>query len=244
VEEGLLLDGVDLQAGDVTARDAQRAALVEADPANAIVPREDHATVPAREALDLLVLEPRDQLGRALRGAALERAVERLDLGIPFPRHSCKITTMSDQPPIVGRFRKGELTIDQIAELQPGLARLMPEVSDAYWYAWYAAKGGNWRLAGYYVKKCRTLFGLCAIARPKHTANLEAYTAHTLEPLLAAANAKDLAAFERLYLAGIEEANRYHVVTGHPEIVWKLPPEAPTHLDLGPQPDPPPKQKP
>ena len=151
---------------------------------------------------------------------------------------------MPDQPPpIVGKFKKGELTIDQIAELQPGLARLMPEVSDAYWYAFYAAKGGNWGLARYYVKKVGTLFRLCAIARPKHKANLDAYQAHTLDPLLKTIEAKDLAGFERTYQAGIDEANRYHVVTGHPEIVWRLPPEAPRHLDLGPQPEPPPKGK-
>lgn len=136
---------------------------------------------------------------------------------------------------IAGTTRKGvKLTIDQIAELQPGLGRLMPEVSDAYWYAYYAAKGGNWGLARYYVKKTGSLLKLCAIARPKHQARLEAYAAHTLEPLQQAIAAKDFAAFELTYVAGIAEANRYHVETGHPEIVWKLPAQAPEHLDLGP----------
>ena len=136
--------------------------------------------------------------------------------------------------PIVGKTKHGELTLDQLAELQPGLGRLMPEVSDAYWTAFYAAKGGNWGLARYYVKKVGSLFKLCAIARPKHTANLEAYTAHTLDPLVRACDAQDWAAFETTYHAGVAEANRYHALTAHPEIVWKLPPEPPRHLELGP----------
>jgi hypothetical protein len=133
----------------------------------------------------------------------------------------------------IGRTKHGELTLDQLAELQPGLGRLMPEVSDAYWYAFYAAKGGNFPLARYYVKKVASLFRLCAIARPKYAAQLEAYRGHTLEPLEKAVAARDFAAFDKAYMAGIAEANRYHVATGHPEIVWKLPPEPPRHLELG-----------
>ena len=40
---------------------------------------------------------------------------------------------MSD--PIVAKTKHGEMTLDQIADIQPGLARLMAEISDAYWYA-------------------------------------------------------------------------------------------------------------
>lgn len=143
---------------------------------------------------------------------------------------------MSAEPPAspIGRHKKGELTLDQIAELQPGLARLMPEVSDAYWIAYYAARGGNWKLARYYVKKTVRLMKLCAVARPKYQASLEAYTAHTLDPLVKACDANDFGQFDKLYQAGVAEANRYHGLTGHPEIVWKLPPEPPGHLQLGP----------
>src|SRR3954451_9846056 len=99
----------------------------------------------------------------------------------PCFQNNTEARPMPDE--IAGTTKKGvKLTIDQIAELQPGLGRLMPEVSEAYWYAFYAAKGGNWGLARYYVKKVGSLFKLCAVARPKHGANLDAYKAHTLEP--------------------------------------------------------------
>ena len=54
---------------------------------------------------------------------------------------------MADDKPPVGRTKHGELTLDQIAELQPGLGTLMRDISDRYWIAYYAAKGGNWKLA-------------------------------------------------------------------------------------------------
>ncbi|MCZ7626382.1 MAG: hypothetical protein M5R38_11860 [Candidatus Methylomirabilis sp.] len=60
---------------------------------------------------------------------------------------------MADEEPIVGRTKHGELTLDQIAELQPGLGQLMPLMSERYWICYYAAKGGNWALAAYQAQR-------------------------------------------------------------------------------------------
>lgn len=135
--------------------------------------------------------------------------------------------------PVKGKSKHGELTIDQLVEIQPGLGRIMPEISDAYWYAYYAARGGNFELARYYVKKVASLMKLCATTRPKYAKYTDAYDAGTLKPLLEAIEARDFAAFEARYRMGIEVANRMHAETGHPEIIWKLPPEPPQHLELG-----------
>jgi len=134
------------------------------------------------------------------------------------------------------------MTLDQLADIQPGLARLMAEVSDAYWYCIYAARGGNFDLARYYVRKTGNLFRVAGVTRPKYVKMLDQFKADILDGLEKAADEKDLATFEALYQKGIEETNRYHVLTGHPEIVWKLPAEAPKHLDLGPQAPRPPKK--
>jgi len=67
----------------------------------------------------------------------------------------------------VGRTRYGELTLDQIAEVQPGLGRLMPLVSDRYWIMYYAARGGNWALARYCLDQIRALFRVGATTRPQ-----------------------------------------------------------------------------
>jgi hypothetical protein len=63
---------------------------------------------------------------------------------------------------------------------------------------------------------------------------VETYTKKILDPLDEHIAAKNFSAFEKTYNAGIELANQMHAATNHGEIVWKLPPNPPQHLDLGP----------
>ena len=142
---------------------------------------------------------------------------------------------MSEQCPLVGKTKHGELTLDQIAELQPGLGQLMPLMSDRYWILYYAAKGGNWPLADYQLRSLRSLFKKGATTRPKHKAMLDEFSARIFDPLAGHIKAKDFPEFEKTYQAGIELTNKMHVATKHAEIVWKLPATPPPHLDLGPQ---------
>jgi len=44
---------------------------------------------------------------------------------------------------IKAKTKHGEITIDQLAEIQPGMALIMQEVAHRYYYTYYAAKGGN-----------------------------------------------------------------------------------------------------
>jgi hypothetical protein len=144
---------------------------------------------------------------------------------------------MPDDKPIAGRTKHGELTLDQLAELQPGLGQLMPMVSERYWTLYYAAKGGNWALADYELRSLRSLWKKMSITRPKYKEMLGDYAQKIFDPLEKQIAAKDFAGFERTYRVGIDLANKLHVATDHGEIVWKLPPTPPQHLDLGPQPE-------
>lgn len=139
---------------------------------------------------------------------------------------------MTDDKPIVARTKHGELTLDQIAELQPGLGSLMREVSDRYWIAYYAAQGGNWLLAAYQLRATCKRFADGALTRPKHKAMLDAYTTKILKPLLQHCDVRDFAAFEQTYRDGVALANRMHATTKHGEIIWKLPAHPPEHLEL------------
>ena len=141
---------------------------------------------------------------------------------------------MADEQPIVGRTKHGELTLDQIAELQPGLGQLMPLMSERYWICYYAAKGGNWALAAYQLNGLRSLFKKSSTTRPKYKGMLASYAKAIFDPLAPHIEAKDFAAFEKCYLQGIELANKMHVSTNHPEIIWTLPPSPPQHLEMGP----------
>ena len=141
---------------------------------------------------------------------------------------------MADEKPIVGRTKHGELTLDQLAELQPGLGQLMPLVSERYWILYYAAKGGNWPLADYQLRSLRSMWKKMATTRPKYVGMLDEFSKKIFDPLAAHIQAKDFAAFEQTYHEGVALTNKMHVATNHAEIVWKLPLNPPQHLDLGP----------
>jgi hypothetical protein len=140
---------------------------------------------------------------------------------------------MAEEPkPIVAHTKHGDLSLDQIAELMPGFGALMREISDRYWTAYYAAQGGNWALAAYMLRGVRKRLNEGSITRPKYKAMNDDYISRIIEPLLKCCEARDFAGFEQAYQAGIELANKLHVATKHPEIVWKLPATPPAHLDL------------
>lgn len=140
---------------------------------------------------------------------------------------------MTDDKSIIVHTKHGDLSLEQIAELMPGLATLMRDVSDRCWIAYYAAKNGNWALAAYQLRATRKRFADGGLTRPKHKAMLESYTKQIIEPLLQHCEAHDFVAFEKTYNEGVALANQMHVATKHGEIVWKLPSHPPEHLELG-----------
>ncbi|HUK83429.1 MAG TPA: hypothetical protein VLZ12_12445 [Verrucomicrobiae bacterium] len=142
---------------------------------------------------------------------------------------------MADEKPIVGHTKHGELTLDQLAELQPGLGTLMRDVSERYWILYYAAKGGNWGLAAYELRGLRSLFKKGIMTRPKYQGMLDNFAEKIFDPLENHIAGKDFSAFEKAYIQGVELANKMHIASNHGEIIWKLPPNPPQHLDLGPQ---------
>ena len=125
-----------------------------------------------------------------------------------------------------------EINLDQLGEIQPGLARLMVEVSDRYWILFYAAKGGNWKLAALQCSELEKALKIGAITRPKYKANLEAFAQGPLSAINKAIEAREWTAFESAFEAGTTAANAYHRKWGHEEIVWELPDDPPKHLKL------------
>ncbi len=142
---------------------------------------------------------------------------------------------MSEGP--TGKTKHTELTLDQLAALQPGLGRLMPEVSDRYWISYYAARAGNWPLAAYQLRELAGLLRQGAVTRPQYEPQLAAFESAHVNALLRSIDGRNFTAFEQAFHEGIDMANAYHRATGHPEIVWRLPPRPPDHLELVPQAD-------
>lgn len=152
---------------------------------------------------------------------------------------------MADPQPLPENPR--HLDPETLTALQPGLARLMPEVGARMWKAYYAAGAANWPLATWQLKELEKLLRLCMVTRPKYRGDLEAYIHEDLAPLRAALDERDLVRFRPLYHDAVAAANEYHRRWQKPWILWRLPDAPPPDLDLTPQPEsgpPPPRSLP
>src|SRR5437879_12537064 len=106
-----------------------------------------------------------------------------------------------DEGPIPGArvratTKHGALTVDEIAAMQPGMARLMDELSRRYWTLFYAAKARNWALAGYMAKEAQKVLKTASVARPKYADDIAAFVRDTVGSLTAAIESKDWPAFQ------------------------------------------------
>ena len=131
------------------------------------------------------------------------------------------------------RTRHAELTLEDIGGALPGTGEIMASVSSCYAMCWHAADGGNWELAAYYLRRTRSLLRGLAVTRPKYHDQIQEYDTGVLEKLYQALLSRDRADFEALYRRAVDEANGYHVTTGHAYIRWARPVEPPEKgLDL------------
>ncbi|MGH7788595.1 MAG: hypothetical protein ACRERC_17120 [Candidatus Binatia bacterium] len=130
---------------------------------------------------------------------------------------------------------KNSMTVEDMATIQPGLARLMPEVGARTWKLFYAAKAENWPMAKFQYKEIIGLMELGAFMRPKHEEALNQYLEENWKPLATAIEQKDFTAFKHAFDAAIDMANAYHELKEKPYIRWKLPDTPPPDLDLTPR---------
>src|SRR3954465_14802592 len=91
---------------------------------------------------------------------------------------------------------KRDLTLNELARMQPGMDRLMAEVGPRLHRCYFAAKAGNWPLAAYYSKSAVKQLAMSAESRPKYEPEMTAYLRDDYAPVTAAIKAQDLTAFE------------------------------------------------
>lgn len=127
---------------------------------------------------------------------------------------------------------KRDLTLDELATMQPGMDRLMAEVGPRMHRLYYAASAGNWRLAQYFFNSVIKQLKLSAFSRPKYEAEMAAYIDEDCEPVRLALRDRDSSAFATAYAAMVDRGNHYHEVFGKPYIAWKTPTSPPEDLDL------------
>ena len=135
---------------------------------------------------------------------------------------------------IIIKTKHGELSLEQLAESQHGMAHLMKEVSERYHVLYYSAKALNWKLAQYQLNQVKALFRIGATLRPKYTEDLNGFVISHLDPLSAAISARDWKSFEKSYTSGIKESDKFHEKYGYGFIHYVLPKNPPELYKLEP----------
>jgi hypothetical protein len=129
-------------------------------------------------------------------------------------------------------------TMDELAMVQPGLARIMPEVGRRAGILIHAARAKNWPLAHFQLKEIRELMELGSLTRPKYQFDLDEFMEQNLAVIEKAILAEDGAKVEEEFTKAIEQANAYHEKYDKNFLVWKTPDQPPADLDLTPRPKP------
>jgi hypothetical protein len=117
----------------------------------------------------------------------------------------------------------GNITLAQIAEIQPGLGTVMIEYGSRMWTIYYAAKNGNWDLAQYQLKEAREIQETGETTRQGRAAMLKNFEATYLDPLQDTMNATDWNAFQTQYNNTVGGCNNCHAANGFSFIKYTLP---------------------
>ncbi len=128
----------------------------------------------------------------------------------------------------------GGMTVDQLAEIQPGMAALMKVVGERFTETYYAAKGGNWKLAAYHLNQLRAAFKIAKVTRPKFAEDLTAFDRDYLTPIFKAIHDQGWEEFEGAFRKGEVGSDLYHDKRGYPHIRYTLPKDPASNLYNGP----------
>src|SRR5216117_1475640 len=157
--------------------------------------------------------DPDPEVPRRDDDAARQRDVRLGEVAHRAPRraaamsmHLRTIAAMSDDAKKPASERV-QLSLEQVAQLLPGTGEIMRSVGECWWKSAYAARGGNWPLAAYLVRRVRSLQRNLAVVRPKYADDLAAFEAEHIAPVLAACERADRARFDPAYDAAVEKAN-------------------------------------
>jgi len=114
--------------------------------------------------------------------------------------------------------------IKTLADIQPGLGTVMIEYSNRFTNLYYAAKGGNWKLAEYQLKEALEIQEVGEATRPKRAKGLKKFEDESLFKVSKAIQGKDFAMFEAAFNDAVKGCNACHDDEGFGFIVYELPP--------------------
>jgi hypothetical protein len=120
--------------------------------------------------------------------------------------------------------------LNALAEIQPGLGTVMIEYSYRFGALYYAARGGNWKLADYQLKEMREIQEVGETTRPPRAKPLKDFEAKYLDPLADAIKGQNAKQFDAAFKEAMKGCNECHVDQKFPFIRYELPKSSPSPL--------------
>jgi hypothetical protein len=130
---------------------------------------------------------------------------------------------------------KSQLSLEELGAVQPGMARIMPEIGARIWKCYYAGKAKNKALARFQLKEAVNLMEMGVLLRPKYTDNMFKFIEEEVEVLKQAIDKEDWEAFDASFDAMVDAANAYHELYDKGYLKWKIPDQPPPDLDMTPR---------
>jgi hypothetical protein len=127
-----------------------------------------------------------------------------------------------------------EQQIRALSDIQPGVGTVMMEYSFRFTTMYYAAKGGNWGMAGYQMKEMPEIQEVGETTRPGRAPMLKDFENDFLKPLSATVDAKDWKAFKAQFTKTAEACNACHVDSKFEFIKYQLPKSSPSPTSVKP----------
>jgi hypothetical protein len=127
-----------------------------------------------------------------------------------------------------------EEQLKTLAEIQPGLGTVMLEYSFRFGTLYYAAQGGNWKLAEYQLKEMIEIQEVAENTRPGRAQALKSFEEKSLAPIGDAIKQKNIKAFNVAFQTGLKACNECHVDQKFGFIHYVLPKTSPSPLSSKP----------
>jgi hypothetical protein len=124
--------------------------------------------------------------------------------------------------PIRGKTKHGELSLDEIANLMPGMSELMVAMGQRFQTMYHAARDGNWLLAAYQLRTIRKLFNTSKLTRPKYAKAVDEFVEARMRPIEAAIQAKSWPQFLEAARGAIRASDQYHKDWGYEYIRYRV----------------------
>jgi hypothetical protein len=127
-----------------------------------------------------------------------------------------------DMEPIKGKTKHGELTLDELASLAPGMSELMVALGHRFQTMYHACRGGNWLLGAYQCRAIGTLFNRSRLTRPKYRAAVDEFQTRFIAPIEAAIRKQSWTDFARAADQAIQATDDYHKQWGYEYIRYRV----------------------